>query len=107
MLVHLLAAAVLSNGVPLLSRSEEALLEARVLSEMNYARTHPAEYLCKLDSYKRRFVGLNVADDASRSVIETEEGAKAVEEAIRFVQATAAKNELVWDDDLAGAAAAC
>ena len=104
MISYLLAAAVLSNGISQLSRSEEALLETRVLSELNYARTHPAEYLRKLDSYKRQFVGLNVADEASRAVVETEEGAKAVEEAIEFVKSTPINSELVWDDDLADAA---
>ena len=105
MLSQLLAAAVLINGVSPSSRSEQAQLEARVLSELNYARSQPTEYLRKLNAYKRRFVGLTVTDEASRAVIETEEGANAVEEAIRFVQASAAKAELVWDDNLAGAAA--
>ncbi|MBD2342999.1 CAP domain-containing protein [Anabaena subtropica] len=59
-------------------------LEQRVLEEMNIVRTNPQAYLPILQSYRQRFQG-NKVKLADYVYLQTQEGIKAVDEAIAFL----------------------
>lgn len=61
-------------------------LERELLTEMNLARTQPAEYAAYLEQLKPFFKG-NVYTPAGGRSFNTQEGWAAVEEAIRFLRA--------------------
>ncbi len=60
-------------------------LEAQVIKETNKVRLNPRSYVSILKNYRQRFVGKQVKI-AKNSYLITQEGVKAVDEAISFLQ---------------------
>ncbi|BAY08679.1 CAP domain-containing protein [Calothrix sp. NIES-2098] len=61
-----------------------SLLEQKVIAEMNKVRINPTAYIQILDNWKQHFQGKQVRI-SDRVYLQTQEGVKAVEEAISFL----------------------
>jgi len=61
-------------------------IEAAVLAEINFARTRPRDYAEQLRAYRRFFKGKIVWYPGNPDGLRTEEGVRAVDEAIRFLE---------------------
>jgi uncharacterized protein YkwD len=68
----------------LLAQTSPSELEQSLLDEMNKVRTDPKSYIPYLEEYKKLFKGKNV--DYPDAMMMTFEGAKAVDDAIKFLQ---------------------
>lgn len=80
-------------------------LDSAVFAEVNRVRARPLVYAPLLRAYRAAFQGDVVYAPGEEEGVETQEGAQAVDEALRDLQARGAAPNLLWDDRLAGSAA--
>jgi uncharacterized protein YkwD len=80
-------------------------LERKVLREMNAARHNPKNLIPPLLRRLPRFVGKEYHSPGARSIIVTEEGAAAVNDALAFLKRQRPLPPLSWSDSLAASAA--
>ena len=94
-----------SAAAPAAAGASTAALDAAVFVELNRVRRQPSVYLPLLTAYRSAFRGAVVYERASDEGVETEEGPKAVEEAVADLARRGAIPTLTWDDRLAASAA--
>lgn len=80
-------------------------LAVQVLREINLARTAPHTYADYLRGFRNRFRDNYFLLPGSATRMQTHEGVKAVDEAIRYLSRLLPLPPLTWSDGLAGAAA--
>jgi uncharacterized protein YkwD len=80
-------------------------LARQVLAEINLARTEPRTYADSLREFRGRFRGNDYVLPGSTTLIQTSEGVKAVDEAVRFLTRQKPLPPLTWAEGLAEAAA--
>ncbi len=80
-------------------------LESAVIEEINHARTQPQDYARMLRQYRQSYSGYLVDDPDEPGDHMTREGVRAVDEAIRFLEAQTPLPPLAPGDVLARAAA--
>ncbi|MHC5825846.1 MAG: CAP domain-containing protein, partial [Nostoc sp.] len=86
--------AVVAQTSPALSKvSYLSSLEQEVIVETNKVRTNPKSYLPILENYRKRFEG-NLVNVSNNTYWQTQEGVKAVDEAIAFLKSAPAVGAL-------------
>lgn len=80
-------------------------LARHVLAEINLARSEPRTYIGFLREFRGRFSGDSYLLQGSTTRVQSSEGRKAVDEAIRFLSRVKPQLPLTWSNGLAGAAA--
>lgn len=83
----------------------ENCLAKQVLTEINLARENPRGYAGYLRQFRRQFRGRSYLLPGTHTLVQTSEGAKAVDEAIRFLSRQKPLPLLGWSQGLAEAAA--
>lgn len=83
----------------------ESGLAGGVLAEINLARTDPKGYADFLREFRRQFRGNTFRQPGSSTLVQTAEGVRAVDEAIRFLGRQKPLPPLAWSEGLAAAAA--
>jgi uncharacterized protein YkwD len=77
---------VVENADPLIAKASYlSQLEQQVINEMNLVRSNPKAYISVMQSYRAKFEG-NRVKISERNYLITQEGAKAVDEAIAFLK---------------------
>lgn len=76
-------------------------LERVILQELNVARTQPDAYVRYLEHYRTLFKDKNYIQPGTNQLIQTEEGTKAVDEAILFLRRQRPLPPLRWAEGLA------
>jgi uncharacterized protein YkwD len=74
-----------TNSSTLLAANNLSPLEQQVIQEMNRVRTNPRSYIPIIENYRKRFQG-NRVRVAHNTFLITQEGVKAVDEAIAFLK---------------------
>ena len=87
------------------SASAETDLAKQTLAEINLARGNPQIYAGFLREFRGQFQGKSYRLPGSEVLVETSEGVRAVDEAIRFLTRQPALPPLAWSAGLAAAAA--
>ena len=80
-------------------------LATQVLEEINLARTEPRTYAGFLREFRSQFRGKTYLLSGSTVRVQTGEGVKAVDEAIKYLSRQKPLPPLAWSDGLAAAAA--
>ncbi len=80
-------------------------LEAAVLVELNRVRARPLAYAPLLRAYRAAFQGDVAYPSGEEEGVETQEGTRAVDEALHDLAARGAAPDLSWDERLARSAA--
>lgn len=83
----------------------DAKLARNVLAEVNVARTAPQDYAGYLRAFRHQFEGKSFRLPGSQTLVRTNEGVAAVDEAIRFLSRQRPLPPLSWSSGLAAAAA--
>lgn len=96
-IVYVLVTAVAAHG--------ESNLAGQVLAEINLARTNPKAYAGFLRQFRTQFQGKNYRQPDSPVLVQTTEGVRAVDEAIRVLSRQKPLQPLSWSDGLSAAAA--
>ena len=96
-IVYVLVIAVTAYG--------ESNLDSQVLAEINLARTNPKAYAGFLREFRTQFQGKSYRQPGSPVLVQTTEGVRAVDEAIRVLSRQKPLLPLSWSDGLAAAAA--
>lgn len=102
-LIYLTICLCLALAAPVAALDHD--LARQVLAEMNLARSKPATYAGFLREFRGRFQGKSYLLPGSVVHMQTSEGVKAVDEAIRFLSRQKPLPPLTWSDGLAEAAA--
>lgn len=97
-------AALGAGWLALTAMSEPGGLEAGVLEQINFAREHPQDYAEQLRAYRDRFDGRVLYRPGDDAGVLTQEGPRAVDEAIEFLKRQAPLPPLSEGDVLAMAA---
>ena len=87
------------------SASAETDLAKQTVAEINLARGNPQTYAGFLREFRREFQGNSYRMPGSELLVETSEGVRAVDEAIRYLTRQPALPPLAWSTGLAAAAA--
>lgn len=80
------------------AQTVQPALAQQVLEEINFARTHPRRYAQTLRIYRRYFHGLIARYPGNHAGLMTTEGVRAVDDAIRFLEAQPAMPPLRYSD---------
>jgi uncharacterized protein YkwD len=79
-------------------------LAKQVLAEINQARTQPRSYAGFLREFRTHFRGITYSLAGSTTRVQTSEGVKAVDEAIKYLLRVKQLPPLAWSDGLSAAA---
>jgi len=85
--------------------SAESYLAKQTLAEINLARKNPKAYADFLKKFRRQFRGGSYLLPGTQTMVGTNEGVKAVDEAIRFLSRQKPLPPLAWSTGLSAAAA--
>ena len=85
--------------------SAESYLAKQTLAEINLARKNPKAYADFLKKFRRQFRGSSYLLPGTQTMVGTNEGVKAVDEAIRFLSRQKPLPPLAWSAGLSAAAA--
>lgn len=101
-IVFLISWMVLELASPAVALDQS--LSKQVLAEINLARTQPQTYAGFLREFRTHFRGKSYDLPDSTTRVQTREGVKAVDEAIRYLSRVKPLPPLAWSDGLAEAA---
>lgn len=86
------------------AKAMDRQLSEKILSEINLARCEPHTYAEYLRELRGRFQGIFYAQPGIATRVQTSEGVKAVDEAIKFLSSQKPLPPLTWSKGLAAAA---
>lgn len=100
----MLAVTAIACALPVRASAGDDLARG-VLSELNAARANPKAYAEHLRVYRSQFTGTYHIPPGSRIRYVTREGTRAVDEAVRFLEAQRPLPPLIWSEGLSRVAA--
>ncbi|MBC8019295.1 MAG: CAP domain-containing protein [Verrucomicrobia bacterium] len=101
--VFLILCVLLALSAPASARDQN--LSKQVLAEINLARTQPRAYAGFIREFRNRFRGKTYSLPRSTTRVQTNEGVKAVDEAIKFLSRVKPVPPFSWSSGLGAAAA--